>query len=171
MPRIWLFEVLTLLALLVIVLLVLESRPGNQRMGDGEARAIECLKEIAAAQKKHRERSGRYAFLTELLGTQKPSSSLAPLLALPAERYDGKVPDATAGEGIYELGGSGYLFQVFLPSARGYGVVPGGAQPFDDEESRELWSAIAWPREFGVTGKRTIYIHHDGELFHTENQG
>ena len=64
---------------------------------------------------------------------------------------------------------SGYIFQMYLPSAAAVGVPEGdtggvGATAPDAVQSEVLWCCYAWPSSFGNSGKRTFFVNQTGDF-------
>jgi len=153
-------RIFELLSVLVIVGLVLSVRLPFVRaveLAANEERALEALRALSVAQEEHRDVRGRYGFGSELL---EPSDD-RPFL---------DVPHRLLEDGIFAIDGTGYLFRVALPAADARAV-------FDDPSTIEpryariAYAAIAWPVAYGRTGKRVLWLHHDGRIVQTENLG
>jgi hypothetical protein len=74
-----------------------------------------------------------------------------------------------------ELDLSGYYYRIYLPDKRGAGVgEPAGgftrASGVDSTRAERIWCLYAWPKTYGVTGKRTFCINQSGESLWTDDR-
>lgn len=155
MPRIRYFEAAALIAIVVFGAWIYRPFPPARVLGRGETRTIEWLQRIAVAQASFLEDRGRYGFLEELVEAGELEGA-------------GLVDH---GGGAIEIERTGYLFRVFLPTRERSATSSASPEDVDAVLARELFGVSAWPIRFNVTGRRVFYLHHDGEIFHTENLG
>jgi Tol biopolymer transport system component len=163
------------------------------RVTPDELDAISTMRAIAAAQAELKANAsidtngdgvGEYGYFAELAGTfpvrvsnggvpaagSSPDDLLNPAL-LPAAF--GSIRDGFASS-------SGYLFEMFLPTANAGGVyvsavsedLEGGKRhpPFPDPANgAELWCCYAWPIKVSATSLRAYFINQDGVLLQWMN--
>jgi hypothetical protein len=120
-----------------------------------EDQALEVLRRVAEAERRHRDRHGRHASLDDLV---RGGVLDAALLA--------------GGPDDVHVASPGYRIDVLLPTARIEPEVvaiarPGEAAP-DPELCREHFAAVARPTEPGRSGYRSWYLDERGDLFLNE---
>jgi len=67
---------------------------------------------------------------------------------------------------------AGYLYRIYLPDARGFGVgepatgfAPGQVDP---NLAENTWCLYAWPEQYGRTGTRTFFTNQGGDVLATD---
>ena len=162
------------------------SRPVGEIRAN-ETAAIGALEKLSSAQAQvqaaryvdtNANGAGEYAFFQELAGirfvrTRDPK--LKAKLKLENPPPGNKVSPAlvapkfgrTDADGCVTF--NGYYFRIFLPGPGGDLVHESGPEtplPTVHSASSEiLWCAYAWPVERGVTGNRTFFVSHSGDIF------
>ena len=66
----------------------------------------------------------------------------------------------------------GYLFLMVLPGENGEFLIErndGGVRPVSGDLAGRYWACLAWPLEYGKTGRRTFYINQSGDIVSTDN--
>ncbi|MEL6428045.1 MAG: type II secretion system protein [Planctomycetota bacterium] len=190
-----LVELMITVAIIAVVSAVAVPRLASARASSNEAAAISTLRTIAAAQAQVQasatidtdaDGGGEYAYLGELAGADpvREFNGGAPAIGtrtldptyLPAA-FGEVVPDGASG-GVVER--AGYYFKVFLPGAFSSGAYPGTAELGSGGASGTLpsatgaeilWCCYAWPVTAGRTGRRAFFVHQDGDVISTANNG
>ena len=82
-------------------------------------------------------------------------------------------PSFRAISPIGEMLRNGYYYRVYLPSVTGDGLIekPGGGadETVDPELAETYWSLYAWPQRHGVSGVKTFFANHSGDIHFTED--
>jgi hypothetical protein len=144
---------------------VVVADPARDRIAADEAAAIDALKAIAVAQERfkaevrvdaNRDGVGEYGYLAEL--------ALEPPFGI--------VRKSCAAY-------RGYLFEVWLPSAKSAGAIgairedtDGGrsADPSPDPvEGARRWCCYAWPLAYDLTGRSAFFVDQRGQVLECAN--
>lgn len=149
------------------------------RISANENAAIATLRSIASAQElvqsvaaidADADGNGEYAYFGEMAGAAPVREFRVGSVRSPGELMAPPVLSSAFGNvsPAGTVARTGYLFRIFLPGATVGGRTPGlpeGSHVEPDPDAAEiLWCAYAWPAEAGVTGNRTFFISHEGEL-------
>ncbi len=104
---------------------------------------------------------GEFAFLPELLGAKVERPGFGPSSVLPALRSTQIKKAATR-----------YRFEVYLPSADGFGTTRDGSSMPEARLAEQFWCAYAWPKEFSSSEQLPVFfIDHSGQILFSENLG
>ena len=114
--------------------------------------------------------AGEYGFLRELTGASVARTRVAALP--PGELLSTALGYVNASGVAVKVG---YCHMVYLPTRSGVAATEsGGRLPQADageanpQETR--WIAYAWPRQYGVTGRRVFAVNQGGEVYVAPNQ-
>ncbi len=149
------------------------------RMGAYETAAAATLRSLAAAQSTFVARcivdqdgdgAGEYGFLRELTGACVPRTRIMPLP--PGEVFSAAMGNVNASGVAVKVG---YCHMVYLPTSSGVAATESGhrlPQPDagDANPQETRWIAYAWPREYGVTGRRVFAVNQNAEVYVASNQ-
>jgi len=114
--------------------------------------------------------AGEYGFLRELTGASVARTRVA---ALPSGEL------LSAALGYVNASGVavkvGYCHMVYLPTRSGVAATESGgrlrqADAGDANPQETRWIAYAWPRQYGVTGRRVFAVNQGGEVYVASNQ-
>lgn len=181
-----LVELMIVVSIIAIIAAISIPSLITSRMLTNESAAIATLKNLSAAQAQcqaagiidgNQNGAGEYGFFGELaggVGIRFAGTASTDRLSPPV--LSGAFANVSTQSGL--SGGvvtrSGYLFQLYLPSAtaaavaeKGTGGV--GSTAPDPMQSEVLWCCYAWPSSFGNSGKRTFFVHQAGDILNTKN--
>jgi len=155
------------------------AAPSEEQIAGHETAAAGTLRSLAAAQTTFVVRcfvdqdgdgAGEYGCLRELCGSaivRGRSRTLAPGEMFPGAM--GKVNKL----GIVTK--TGYCYIVYLPTNAGPAISGDAgagpvADPLNADAQETRWCAYAWPKEYGVTGRRVFVINQQAEVNVASNQ-
>lgn len=180
-PRRWWPRIAAVLAVAGVVAAAGIAVPHWRRrnLNANESAAIAAMKNISSAQAQMQASgiidadgngAGEYGFFAELAGTaalraaasgDSPPGKLSPPVLSP--RFG-----AVRGGRVHV---GGYVFQMFLPGAKGGWVAEadagGGAPGVDATRAEMEWICYAWPEEYDVTGIRAFMVTQGGDVLVT----
>ena len=188
-----LIELMIVVAIIAIIASIAIPKLMSARLAANESAAISTLRSIASAQAQIQSAAaidsdadggGEYAYFGELSGADPLRISVAGVETAGVVGTDELTP-AMLSNAFGDVAGStvqrsGYVFQIFLPSATAAGVT--GAVPEDatggmygttlpDPDNCEiLWMAYAWPADVNKTGNRCFFINQEGDLLQMNNR-
>ncbi|MCC6405835.1 MAG: prepilin-type N-terminal cleavage/methylation domain-containing protein [Planctomycetes bacterium] len=184
-------EILVVTAIIAIIAAMAIPKLQSARVAADESAAIGTLRSIYAAQIQiqasrlidtNGDGMPEYGYLGEMTGgipARVTGAGNVPVAgAVGVDELDPSV--LVSGLGAVQqsvVTRSGYIFQVFLPSATVAGAVgaiaedvTGGkaAAPFPDPINGSLyWCAYAWPTQRGKTGVHAFFVNQDGQVMKT----
>ncbi len=177
-----LIELMIVVAIIAIIASIAIPNLLSARLNANESAAIATLKNISSAQAQaqasgvidsNNNGAGEYGFFAELSGGVPVRNDEAG--GVGTERVS---PPVLSGAFANVVGArvmrSGYLFQMFLPSAAMAATAEnatGGAAgvSISASNSEVLWCAYAWPSSFGNSGKRTFFVNQAGDVLSCRN--
>ena len=177
-----LIELMIVVAIIAIIASIAIPNLLSARLNANESAAIATLKNISSAQAQaqasgvidsNNNGAGEYGFFAELSGGVPVRNDEAG--GVGTERVS---PPVLSGAFANVVGArvmrSGYLFQMFLPSAGSVATAEnatGGASgvSISASNSEVLWCAYAWPSSFGNSGKRTFFVNQAGDVLSCRN--
>jgi prepilin-type N-terminal cleavage/methylation domain-containing protein len=177
-----LIELMIVVAIIAIIASIAIPNLLSARLNANESAAIATLKNISSAQAQaqasgvidsNNNGAGEYGFFAELSGGVPVRNDEAG--GVGTERVS---PPVLSGAFANVVGArvmrSGYLFQMFLPSAAMAATAEnatGGASGISISAtlSEVLWCAYAWPSSFGNSGKRTFFVNQAGDVLQCRN--
>jgi prepilin-type N-terminal cleavage/methylation domain-containing protein len=177
-----LIELMIVVAIIAIIASIAIPNLLSARLNANESAAIATLKNISSAQAQaqasgvvdaNNNGAGEYGFFAELSGGVPVRNDEAG--GIGTERVS---PPVLSGAFANVVGArvmrSGYLFQMFLPSAAMAATAEnatGGASGISISAtlSEVLWCAYAWPSSFGNSGKRTFFVNQAGDVLSCRN--
>lgn len=188
-----LIELMIVVAIIAIIASIAIPKLMSARLAANESAAISTLRSIASAQAQIQSAAaidsdadggGEYAYFGELSGADPLRISVAGAETAGVVGTDELNPamlsNAFGDVAASTVQRSGYVFQIFLPSATAAGVT--GAVPEDatggmygavlpDPDNCEiLWMAYAWPADVNKTGNRAFFINQEGDLLQMNNR-
>jgi prepilin-type N-terminal cleavage/methylation domain-containing protein len=187
-----LIELMIVVAIIAIIASIAIPKLLTARLAANESAAISTLRSISSAQAQLQSSAaidsdsdggGEYGYLGELAGTDPVrvdnGSGVATLGTVGTDEIDppmlsSQFGDIAATESVVSR--SGYVFQIFLPTAAGVGAteaVGGGMDAttvVDADNSEVFWCAYAWPLDEGQTGNRAFFINQEGDLLQFNNR-
>jgi prepilin-type N-terminal cleavage/methylation domain-containing protein len=171
-----LIELMIVVAIIAIIASIAIPNLLSARLNANESAAIATLKNISSGQAQcqasgvidtNSNGSGEYGYFGELSGKVAVRGGTATISPPVLSAAFGNV----AGSRVTR---SGYLFQMYLPSATATGVAEAatggvsGTAP-DASKSETLWCCYAWPVAQGNSGKRTFFINQAGDVLATNH--
>lgn len=177
-----LIELMIVVAIIAIIASIAIPNLLSARLNANESAAIATLKNISSAQAQaqasgvidsNNNGAGEYGFFAELSGAVAVRNDEAGGLGV--ERVSPPVLSGAFGNVVGSVVmRSGFLFQMFLPSAAGAGTAEAGTGgsagvSISASNSEVLWCAYAWPSSFGNSGKRTFFVNQSGDVLSTRN--
>jgi prepilin-type N-terminal cleavage/methylation domain-containing protein len=181
-----LIELMIVVAVIAILASLAVPNMLASRMAANEAAAISTMRQLSSCQAQVRTAAyidgdgdgvGEFGYLGELAGSHAVRGFAGGVQAIVASKV--KPPVASSAFGNVQnsrISRSGYLFQIYLPSAAGTGIAElatGGADPgnFPDPDLCEiLWCAYAWPVNFGSSSNRAFFTNQAGDVLQTLNE-
>lgn len=139
----------------------LPQRSAPSGLPSNESSAIAGLRTISSANETFRaalikdqdkDSKGEYGTLEEMAGLVSPKGAKSPV--------DPPFIDNMLGKGTKD----GYLFEIVVGAQ-----ACGGASGVDGEETR--YFAVAWPRQYGITGNRSFCIDQTGVIRQKDTLG
>ena len=171
-----LIELMIVVAIIAIIASIAIPNLLSARLNANESAAIATLKNISSAQAQcqasgiidvNTNGQGEYGFFGELSGAVAVRGSTLRVQPPVLSTAFGNIAAARVTR-------SGYLFQMYLPSATSAGIAEdatGGDTANDngvDAPSAEVqWCAYAWPAVQGNSGKRTFFVNQGGDVLAT----
>ncbi|MBL8755212.1 MAG: prepilin-type N-terminal cleavage/methylation domain-containing protein [Planctomycetes bacterium] len=166
-----LIELMIVVAIIAIIASIAIPNLVSARLNANESAAIATLKNVSSGQAQCRASGvidtntngwGEYGFFGELSGKVAIRGSTRSLRPAVLSAAFGNVAAARVMR-------SGYLFQIYLPSATGVGVAEDAAGGYsgsavDAGKAEILWCCYAWPAVHGNSGKRTFFINQSGDI-------
>ncbi len=152
------------------------------RLAANESSAISTLRNIASAQAQFQaaarvdvdgDGSGEFGFFREMTGAyglrkQADGGAVGPPIDIPVLA---RVFRHVERDG--ETSRAGYVFRIFLPGRDGAAVAerPTGAfaEATDTALAETTWCAYAWPATHSVSGNRTFFVNHLGDVVATDS--
>jgi len=185
-----LIELMIVVAIIAIIASIAIPKLLTARLAANESAAISTLRSISSAQAQLQSSAaidsdsdggGEYGFLGELAGTDllriDNGSGVAVLSTLLTDTIDPPMLSSQFGDiAASVVSRSGYVFQIFLPTAAGVGAAEaaGGGMDatavVDADNSEVFWCAYAWPLDEGQTGNRAFFINQEGDLLQFNNR-
>jgi prepilin-type N-terminal cleavage/methylation domain-containing protein len=171
-----LLELMIVITVIVIIAMIAIPNLISSRLVANETVAIENLRSICTAQQQFRESdkadedtdgTGEYGGFGELSGLVGVRGGP---LSVPTN-LTGSMRQLTPGG---ELQRTGYMYRMYLPDANGHGVRenPGGGYlpgQVDPDLSECFWVVYAWPLRYGISGRRTFCLGHQGDVISTDD--
>ena len=181
-----LIELMIVVAIIAIIASIAIPNLLSARLSANESAAIATLKNIGSSQAQcqasgsidaNNNGLGEYGYFAELSGGVgvRDSGGTASTDRIAPPVLSGAFANVATHTGI--TGGvvtrSGFIFQMYLPSATRVGVPEanaGGVNTAPDPTQCEvLWSCYAWPSAYGNSGKRTFFVNQSGDVLATRN--
>lgn len=170
--RLWVAAAVALCCAVVGVVAI-GGQDATARLHQNESTAIATLKNICSAQAQMQASgaidvdgngAGEYGFFAELAGRVVLRGGDAPMSPpVLSERF--------ANVRSSQVVAAGYVFQMFLPDARGNGVAeddtggdPANDNGVDPARAEVTWCCYAWPVERGRTGNRVFFVNQGGDV-------
>jgi prepilin-type N-terminal cleavage/methylation domain-containing protein len=182
-----LVELMIVVAIIAIIASMAVPNLLSARSNANESAAIATLRSITSAQSQlqtagavdaNTNGAGEFGYFGELAGDigVRDSSGSASANRVSPPVLSGNFaivtspPPFTGGVVIR----SGYVFQMYLPSASGVGLPEadtGGvsATAPDAGRSEVLWCCYAWPTAYGSSGHRAFFVNQFGDVMSTRN--
>lgn len=182
-----LIELMIVVAIIAIIASIAIPNLLSARLNANESAAIATLKNISSSQAQcqasgaidaNNNGAGEYGYFAELSGGVgvRDSSGSASTDRLSPPVLSGAFANVSNPGGSISGGvvtRSGYIFQMYLPSATGVGVPEadtGGVNTAPAATQCEvLWACYAWPSAFGNSGKRAFFVNQSGDVLSTKN--
>ncbi len=182
-----LIELMIVVSIIAIIASIAIPSLIHSRLTANESAAIATLKNLSSAQAQcqaanaidaNQNGAGEYGYFAELaggIGVRNPSGA-ASTDRLSPPVLSGNFAAVSTQAGI--TGGvvtrSGYIFQLYLPSASDIGVPESdtggvGATAPSALNCEVLWCCYAWPSSFGNSGKRIFFVNQSGDVLHSRN--
>ena len=178
-----LIELMIVVAIIAIIASIAIPNLISARLLANESAAIATLKNILSAQAQvqtsgvidaNGNGAGEYGFFAELsagtLVRNDEAGGLGTEFVTPAV-----LSPAFALLQASRVSRSGYIFQLYLPSAAGVHTAEaatGGASGISIGASNAevVWCGYAWPSNYGNTGKRTFFVNQGGDVLSCRNR-
>ena len=177
-----LIELMIVVAIIAIIASIAIPNLVSARLSANESAAIATLKSLSSAQAQaqatavidaNQNGAGEYGFFAELAGGSPARNDESG--GLGTEFLDPpSLSPAFATLSNSMVLRSGYIFQVYLPSAAGAAVPEaptGGAGGISigASNAETQWCAYAWPSVFGNSGIRTFFVNQSGDVLGCRN--
>jgi hypothetical protein len=178
------------LTIAAAIVLLAASRAAPDEDGAGieanETSAVAALEAIRAAQERFKaarvvdldgDGVGEYGLLREL--TRAMCARADPFAAVCGGHPEDPLLDPTYMDTVKygppgekspsgEIARGGYLFRVLLPGEAGDGIAERWDSPLgaavDTDLAETTWCCYAWPKSYGVTGRRAFFINQTGTI-------
>jgi len=165
-----LLELMIVVTLIAIIAGVAVPNYVYSRATANESAVVATLRSMASAQFEFKvlgymdrnfNGGGEFGTLGELAGT-------ADLRGYVGERM--APPLLSQGLGQVDAAGRlqthGYHIAVYLPDAAGVGQpgTPAATATVDAQMSESYWTALAWPIDYGSTGRTSFFVNQSGEI-------
>ena len=187
-----LIELMIVVAIIAIIASVAIPKLMSARLSANESAAIATLRSLSSAQAQVQSSAaidsdadggGEYGCFGELSGADPLRVSAAGVPAagvVGTDELNPSVLSAAFGNVANStVQRSGYIFQMWLPTATVGGVtgavtegLTGGfAGGFPDSNNGEvMWGCYAWPLQAGSSGNRVFFINQEGDLLQFANR-
>jgi prepilin-type N-terminal cleavage/methylation domain-containing protein len=175
-----LIELMIVVAIIAIIASIAIPNLLSARLNANESAAIATLKNISSAQSQcqasavidvNNNGAGEYGFFGELSGKTAVRAATQTISPPVLSTAFGNVANS-------QVTRSGYIFQMYLPTATATGVTEaatGGdaanAQGVDASQAETLWCCYAWPAVQGNSGKRSFFVNQGGDVLSTNHNG
>lgn len=177
-----LIELMIVVAIIAIIASIAIPNLLSARLNANESAAIATLKNISSAQAQcqasgvidaNNNGAGEYGFFGELAGARGVRTDNAGAVGtntITPPVLSTAFANVTAARVVR----SGYLFQMYLPSATGAAVAEaanggGSGQSVDPAKAEVVWCCYAWPSAYGNSGKRSFFVNQAGDVLGCRN--
>ena len=182
-----LIELMIVVAVIAIIASMAVPNMLAARLAANETAGIATLRQVATCEAQVKaaatidgdgDGSGEYGYFGEISGVDFVRSLIGGVQGIsPTLKVTPPIASNAFGNvSNSRVSRSGYLFQIWLPSATGQGVAElstGGADPanFPDPDLCETtWCAYAWPINKGSTSNRAFFVNQQGDLLQCQNK-
>ncbi len=178
-----LIELMIVVAIIAIIASIAIPNLLSARLNANESAAVATLKNISSSQSQcqasgvidvNNNGAGEYGFFGELSGQKGIRTTEAGGVSTTVMITPPVLSTAFGTVASARVTRSGYLFQMFLPSATGTGVAEnatggGGGASIDAAKAEVMWCCYAWPTALGNSGKRVFFVNQSGDVLASKN--
>jgi len=182
-----LVELMIVLAVIAIIATIAIPNVLGARVTSNEAAVIGTLKSIASSQAQLKASgvidgndngTGEYGYFQELSGARFTRIGAPPSVAQGSTRasppaLSGAFGNMTVSGGYAGVLRGGYMFVMCLPDVNGSWLIePAPSAPYDQvdpDQAETLWQCLAWPANYGNSGRRIFFVGNQGEILQANN--